>query len=154
MISFRLVLALCSISLSGFAVAGAWDIGPFDNDDALDWVWELESSADFSAIESALAPAAHRHSYLEAPDGSMAIAAAEVVAALLGNPQPHLPEEVKIWVKGRQLETDSDLVVAARKAIVAVQDTDKSELAQLWSDSEESFAAWQSSLADLARRLN
>lgn len=29
---------------------GAWGHGPFDNDDAGDWVWELEESEDFSVV--------------------------------------------------------------------------------------------------------
>lgn len=149
----RLALVLFCVSCNGSAVAGAWDVGPFENDDALDWVWELESSSGFAVLESALATAANRPSYLEAPDGSIAVAAAEVVAALLGNPQPQLPEEVINWIRGKNLEADSDLVVAARKAVAAVQDIERSELAQLWSDSEDTFAAWQSSLADLANRL-
>ena len=85
--------------------------------------------------------------------GTMAIAAAEVVAALLGNPYPDLPDEVANWVDGKSLAADSALVEAARKAIDAVQDAETSELAQLWSDDPESLAAWRNSLADLANRL-
>lgn len=41
----------------------------------------------------------------------------------------------------------------ARRAIARVQDTDTSELAQLWGDSPEVAEEWKSQLADLAERL-
>ena len=33
---------------------GAWDFGPFDNDDAGDWLYDLEKSSDTSVIAEAL----------------------------------------------------------------------------------------------------
>lgn len=110
-------LVLAIFFLASNAGAGAWDAGPFDNDDALDWVWELESSVDLSAVEAALKAAANGGSYLEAPTGSAAIAAAEVVAALLGNPHPQLPDEIRSWVNDRSLAKDDKLVELARKRL-------------------------------------
>ena len=87
----RIILAICTLTWAGFATAGAWDTGPFDNDDALDWVWELSESNDLAVIEATLESAANSSGYLEAPTASMAIAAAEVVAALRGNPGQDCP---------------------------------------------------------------
>ena len=133
--------------------AGAWDVGPFENDDALDWVWELESSSDLSAIEAALRAGANNDSYIEAPTGSAAIAAAEVVAALLGKPHPQLPDEVKSWVSKNSMLKGDKLVGLATEVIESVQDPANSELAQLWSESGEFFGEWESSLSDLQQRL-
>ena len=36
---------------------GAWGIGSFENDEALDWLSDLVASGDASVIESALAAA-------------------------------------------------------------------------------------------------
>ena len=138
---------------SCLALAGGWDVGPFDNDDALDWVWELSESSDLSVVEEALQSAISTSGYLEAPTGSIAVAAAEVVAALKGKPRAQLPDEVTSWVASHQLEVDDQLVKAARQAIVHVKNSESSELAQLWSDSDELLNQWHKDLADLARRL-
>ena len=142
-------LLLCS----SLALSGGWDVGPFDNDDALDWVWELSESNDISVVEEALQNAISTSGYLEAPTGSVALAAAEVVAALKGQPRAQLPDEVTTWVASHQLEVDDQLVKAARQAIAHVKNSQSSELAQLWSDSEELLNQWHKDLADLERRL-
>lgn len=138
---------------SSQAIAGAWDIGPFDNDDALDWVWELSESNDLSVVRGALQEANSNSAYLEAPSASIAHAAAEVVAALRGNPRAQLPAEVSEWVENQDTELDENLVVAARKAVVRIQDPDTSELAQLWADSDKLLQQWHKELANLALRL-
>ena len=62
---------------------GAWGTGPFDDDNASDWVWELQEADDWRVVEQALRGAADvdATTYLEAPDGQIAWAAAAVVAA-------------------------------------------------------------------------
>jgi len=146
-----LILAISFLGQN--ALAGAWDMGSFDNDDALDWVYELESTSDLSAIITALTAVANNDSYIQAPTGSAAVAAAEVVAALLGNAHPQLPPEVVAWVDGRSLSKDNELVGLAKKAIAAVQHPTKSELAQLWGESGEYLADWKAGLSDLDQRL-
>ena len=66
---------------------GAWDATSFGNDAANDWAHDLEESDDLSVIEEAL------QAILDLGDGDLgtgdserAIAAAEVVAWLLGRP--------------------------------------------------------------------
>jgi len=146
-----LILAISFLGQN--AHAGAWDMGSFDNDDALDWVWELESSNDFSVVRMALSAVANNDSYIQAPTGSAAIAAAEVVAALLGNAHPQLPPEIVAWVDGRSHTEDDELVGLAKKAIAAVQRPSKSELAQLWGESGQYLADWKAGLSDLEQRL-
>ncbi|SFN43433.1 protein of unknown function [Formivibrio citricus] len=63
-----------------FAQAGAWGEGAFDNDDALDWVAQCTRSKDITPVSRAL-QAVLSTEYIEAPEGSAAIAAAEVVAS-------------------------------------------------------------------------
>ena len=65
---------------------GAWGIGHFDNDDAGDWVWELEDSKSLAPVASAIATVEASPDYLESPDACVALAAAETIAASLGNP--------------------------------------------------------------------
>ena len=147
------LITLVAVSCTGLAHAGAWDTGPFDNDDALDWVWQLTESDDLSVVEDALNNALESSAYLEAPMGSMAVAAAEVVAALKGNPRAELPPEVSEWVDAQDFAVDDNLAASARRAVAQVRNAATSELAQLWADSDELAAAWNSDLDDLLERL-
>lgn len=149
----RITLAAWILVWSSSVLAGAWDTGSFDNDDALDWVWELSESDDLSAVENAVSAAANASDYLEAPTASMAIAAAEVIAALKGNPGPNLPQEVAEWVQANQIAVGEGVLKAARKAIENIKNVEMSELAQLWSKSADLSEVWRADLDDLLQRL-
>ena len=77
---------------------GAWGTGPFDNDDAGDWVYELEQAGDLGFVRETLTTAAEAGDYLEMPDGNNAVAAAAVVAAALDQSHDGLPEDVVAWL--------------------------------------------------------
>lgn len=130
---------------------GAWDIGPFDNDDAADWLYQLEESDDTSVIAAALDSVTEvGDDYLEAPDCSCALAAAEIVAALHGHPMAGLSDEAKAWLeKNRGLDV-SELVEEAVAAVQRVRTN--SELKELWEESDE-LPKWEASLDDVTRRL-
>ena len=74
---------------------GAWGYLPFENDDALDWLDELEAGGA-EVVRGAVAKA--NGGYVEAAEGSIAITAAEVTSASQGNPSGDLPENVADWV--------------------------------------------------------
>ena len=132
---------------------GAWGIGNFENDEALDWVFELESSEDLSVVLDTLNAINHGgEEYLDATDCSRALAAAEVIAALHGNPPTNLPEEVAAWVEahGRHLALNHTVLEEARSALSAI--LQESELQELWEETEE-YDTWRGLVADLRRRL-
>ena len=126
---------------------GAWGYLPFENDDALDWLDELEAGGS-DVVRSALAKAGD--GYIEAPDGAIAIAAAEVASASQGNPLGELPENVADWVTAHGAELSAEDVQMALEAVERVAG-EKSELAELWDDADE--PEWRESLDDLAERL-
>jgi hypothetical protein len=129
---------------------GADGHGPFDNDDAMDWVAELAEADDESVLAEALeAVSLDADEYVDATDASVAVAAAEVVAALLDQPADELPEEVWDFVE-RQRGVKPSLVKLARKAVTRV--LKDSELRELWEESD-GFEAWKDSLEDLLSRL-
>lgn len=129
---------------------GAWGHEPFGNDDAADWLCELLESDDHSVIETALdAVATDADEYREAPECSSAIAAAEIVAAMLGRPSPSLPSEAAEWVVGKP-EPSQALVARAVRAVSAV--FQESELQELWADSED-YKSWEAVTTDLLARL-
>jgi hypothetical protein len=129
---------------------GAWGVGSFENDDALDWLAELEAEglpAAGGALQSVLDLA---DDYLEAPECSAGLAASEIIAALRGNPAKNLPEKAAAWIAAHPGDPGSDLVTIARQAVDTIV-TD-SELAELWSESGD-VEEWRSAVMDLQRRL-
>jgi hypothetical protein len=91
-------------------------------------------------------------SYLEAPQASAAVAAAEVVAALAGDPAANLPSDVTAWVEAhRQSGVTDDLRDLAQRTVVRVEAN--SELRELWDESDDGGATWRRRLSDLLMRL-
>ena len=129
---------------------GAWAVGHFDNDDALDWAIELAAAPDTSAIESALRVVVERsEAYLEATEAAQALAAAEVVATLHGTGGPGLPADVDAWV-ARHRPADGDLAALALQAVRRVRLD--SELKDLWGESDAA-EDWNEAISDLEKRL-
>jgi len=130
---------------------GTWGHDSFEDDDALDWVFELEKSTDTSVVFKALnAVTDGAEDLLEAPVCAMAIAAAEVVAALDGHRAPSLPEQVVEWIKGKP-KPGTDLKAKALRAIDAIL-TD-SELKSCWEDAGEHYPKWVAAVERLKARL-
>ena len=126
---------------------GAWGYLPFENDDALDWLDELEGGGA-DVIRGALAKAGN--GYVDAPEGSIAVAAADITAACQGNPSGDLPENVADWVTAHGAEIIAEDVELALEAVGRVAG-EESELAELWDDADE--PEWRESLEDLSERL-
>jgi hypothetical protein len=115
---------------------GAWGTGPFDNDDAADWAYELDEAIDLSPVLQALAGATDGDGYLERPEGATALAAAAVLAATFDGDLRGLPEAVGEWVDGQPgMSTKGDARLAL-DALVRVMSED-SELRELWEDSPD-----------------
>lgn len=129
---------------------GAWGTHNFANDDAMDWLAELEdnglaaTSSAFAAVDEAA------DDYLDASIAACALAAAEVIAALHGRPSPTLPEEIITWVAANPGDPGKALLASARRTIDVVGK--QSELRDLWEETDE-FETWRAELSDLKGRL-
>lgn len=132
---------------------GTWGVGPFANDEALDFLGEIESLAQADRLGALARPIDHvafSGGYLEAMDLAEAIAAAAVVGAVL-NPaaaqaEPYLPD----WVRQARPDTlDNGLVERARKALRRARQPGDNELHELYVEA----GAAQEWLADLSRVL-
>jgi hypothetical protein len=123
----------------------------FENDAALDWLADLEESNGLDlVVESLETP--REDGYLDADVGVTAIAAAEVVAALVDRPSASLPDGALEWVAQYASDSHSALVPKAIAVIGEVLGTN-SELRELWEENEEDFPTWESTLLDLKARL-
>ncbi len=129
---------------------GAWGVGTFENDDASDWVYQLEEADDLDLVRVTLQAAADPEGYLEAPICCMALAAAEVVAALSGRAAPDLPEEIRTWVGAQGRRPPPELRTLSVKALDQV--AADSELKELWAESDE-HGVWVDRLQELRARL-
>ena len=117
---------------------GAWGTGPFQNDEALDYLAAVEESGGagrLGALERPLEHVVHSGAYLEAPEVTEAVAAAAVVGAVL-NPaaalgEPYLPDWV-VQVPPDRL--DNELVELARRALRRALQPQDNEAHELWTE--------------------
>jgi hypothetical protein len=131
---------------------GAWGSGSFENDDASDWIADFCDDPDEDSITDALSTVAEMGAddYLEAPDCSVGLAAAEVVAALKGAPSADMPDEAKDCVSKLKIKAEPDMVSLASRAVERIKTN--SELKELWDESEHP-AEWYAAVANLEARL-
>ena len=126
---------------------GAWGLRFDQNDDAADWLAEFADEPSWEAVDSALSACSAE--YVEAPECSMALAAAEVVAAGLGSPSSDLDEAVLEWATGNSSGA-AGRRQAAQVALARIRDD--SELNELWQEADE-YADWQASVNETLARL-
>jgi len=130
---------------------GAWGKEPFENDDALDFMEELQSHPTWEEVRGEFNNALAAGSYLEAPDGSQVVAGAALVASNLGAGN-FLPEEYAD-IPSKMGAMPKDLVLLARKAIAKVLG-EGSELKELWQENESEYADWLKTLTDIQTVLD
>jgi Domain of unknown function (DUF4259) len=127
---------------------GGWGTGSFENDDAQGFLGQLKSFG-IDDLRRILARAAERD-YMEAPESSIVIAAAEMIAALKGAPSEAVPREMEEWVGKAQGGSSPELNELARRAVNRVRIN--SELKDLWLEAE-GLNEWSAGLRDLEQRL-
>lgn len=130
---------------------GTWGIKTFDNDGTSDWLWDLEESDDTSILRQALEP--EETEYLEAPDGEIIIAAAEIINAIRNGQREGLPENALRWIEDHKGLDVSSLVKKAISMLDRVL-AENSELNELWEENEEDYPQWQADVTDLQKKLS
>lgn len=133
---------------------GAWGHGSFENDDACDLACDLTECTDLSLLEEALSAAINPDDYLEAPEASRALAAVEVVLALLGRPTAAMAEEEALmaWVAACNQVPPPAMLPLAHLALQRVQAED-CELRELKEESD-GLEAWMAEVQALQSCLS
>jgi hypothetical protein len=131
---------------------GAWGLGPFDNDDAADWLGTLSDVSDLSSLRIALRLRWFDYLYLQAPKGCVIVAASEVLASALGRESPDLPVSAKNWVKLNSRLPYKSLVNTAHIALQRVLGR-RSELRELWNENPPARMEWQEQMQALLHRI-
>lgn len=129
---------------------GAWADGPFDNDDALDFVDDLAEAPDWRTVVRMIDHVAKQAGYLEAPEGSIAVAAAAIVAAAVGD-ATILPDNHR-QLKAALGAPPEGAVALARAALARVV-APASELDELWQGGDD-HDTWLTQIAALQTTLS
>jgi hypothetical protein len=127
---------------------GAWGTGSFENDDAKDWLAGL-STITPPDLAQILVEAADHPGYLESPAASVAVAAAEVVAAWNGSPAPAAPREIAEWTGKNPQALTPELKALTLRALERVRKN--SELKDLWLEAD-GLNDWTAAIQDLQTR--
>ncbi|HEX8904957.1 MAG TPA: DUF4259 domain-containing protein [Longimicrobiaceae bacterium] len=133
----------------GEEAMGAWGVGVFDNDTALDWIDTLEQMGA-EALVVAFQTIAEEDERVEVEQARIALAAAEAVAAARGYAPPELPGELAEWVDAHGGEVDAALAAQAADAVKRIHD--RSDLADMWAE-DDSAGEWEAKIGDLLERL-
>jgi len=127
-----------------------WGMGIFENDDSLDWIYDLADAGSLARVSAALdVIIRNKDEFLELSDCRIALAAAEIIAAMHGDPSPDLPEEAEEWIGDKILENEN-LRAKAEDAVVLI--LRNSELKEKWECSVN-FEKWQIKIQNLQKRL-
>lgn len=135
---------------------GSWGEGNFENDDALDWVYDLENSKGLNTLLFPLYVINSYAEYLSLPDCCEALAASEIIAASLSGDFSNIPEEAKFWLDqrqglfGKKPKITEDNALSAKTAIEKI--VYDSELKDLWEESDH-FDDWLKVQNDLLEKI-
>lgn len=99
---------------------GAFGFDVFENDDALDWVDEYKSGGGIRMIQDALNTALSED-YLEIPEASTGLAAAEFLAILNMSPSEDLDSSYIRIAQSKKVLLTADLLAKARSAVTRIQ---------------------------------
>jgi hypothetical protein len=140
---------------------GAWGIKTFENDGAMDWLGDfLEEPSEkrildtFSPQSNVIQPSfigklmgKKAESIPRELEGDEVLAAAEVVASILGRPSTNNPDELK---SPPSITLSPTTVAKALAAIDAIMQ--ESNLKECWEETDD-FQAWKAEVEDLRTRL-
>lgn len=131
---------------------GAWGVGAFENDTALDWLADFDDEGADAIVEALeTVGEADADAFVDVDEASCALAAAELVAALKTGDTSRLPDTAVTSLASYR----DDIVVAdlRRLALGAISRIKSdSELNDLWRDSDD-HDDWTSELDALVDRL-
>lgn len=132
---------------------GKRGVGSFENDQAMDFVGELEGTKDLSLLEAALdLEDEDEDEDLDASIGEDIVVAGEIVAALMGKPGRDLPAGASAWVaahRGIDVSTLRPKAIHLLRAVLS----EGSKLRQQWARNAKDGPRWQGSVTELLARL-
>ncbi len=129
---------------------GTWGHNAFENDNAADWLVELENSDDPLIVENALACVDKAPADAEMCDCEEAVGAATIAAGARYDPPVRLPRQARRWVKATGFVPSNKLLRLGLRVAKSIRR--RSELQQAWQDSGN-LPRWDRSLERLCSKL-
>lgn len=129
---------------------GAWGLGIFENDDALDWVANLRNANDTEVLKNIFHERIANRNEPNLFRESALLAASEIIAHAKGRGDEDLPDEAQEFLKRVEIKEVTALTAEAARATESI--LKQSELKELW---EESSAGdeWTQMVGELLMRL-
>lgn len=113
--------------------AGTWGEGVFENDAAADWLYELEGDVDPQLLRGVF-EAVPAEGFIGAWECQLALAAGAIVQAMVTGQTEVLPNSVRHWAVART--SGQSLQSLAAESVGRCMEPERSELAQLWQESD------------------
>jgi hypothetical protein len=129
---------------------GAFGTKNFQNDPAMDFKEEFVTNPSLETVENALLLNDYEEGeeYLEVDEACAALAAAEIVAAILGKPSADFPSNLQKTI--HPISSNTKLQKLARKIVKQI--AKESELQKLWAEGDK-LDEWLAVQKDLLNRL-
>ena len=128
---------------------GAWSAGPFDNDDAADFMIELEGAPSWQMVTEAFDAVLSQPGYVELTDGARVCAAAALITIATGKSDVSAQDyHMTLDAMG---PVPLGLALKARQALRQIS-TGNSEIRELYLDSG-SYANWTETIAAIDQAL-
>jgi hypothetical protein len=118
---------------------GAWDNGPFDNDDAADFAGDISETAAHrvaAQLEEALTAVTNADGYVEAPAMNQALAAAAIVAVLMNPELPVPPSLDQSWIESARVAPPTHLRGVAAQLFARSFQPQDNEWFELWAEAD------------------
>lgn len=131
---------------------GAWGVGIFENDAAMDWTVDFQHAPSEQTLRATF-EATTVDGYLEREVGCSALAAAELLAASRGKPCQDIPQALQDWAAASPGVATPELRAQALAAIERVMIEESSEVAESWLTTDDA-AEWKALVEDLKKRLS
>lgn len=134
---------------------GAWGHGPFEDDGALDFVWDIEEAENPKETIIEALDHAVESDYLETDEASAAIVSAAYIDSAINGTKytkPGMSEAYEADTFSTRFP-EVDLSDLKSKAVAALEKVigEGSELKELWEESDE--PAWQQGIEEMIKRL-
>jgi hypothetical protein len=130
---------------------GAWGLGNFENDSAMDWLVDFAVKPELSVIEEPFNTVLNATEFIDSEESFVALAASEIIAACGDLPCNDFPEDISLKELKplMKLETISRAIQVIYKILHFEQ---HSELRELWQESDE-YEDWIAIQNELIKRL-
>ena len=130
---------------------GAWGMGPFDNDGALDQLGDLDGGEETAnRLTTVMREILDEDDYVEGPEMSGAVAVACLVGARVIGAEPDAVAAQ--WLESNPFEPSTELRDLARATIDRATRPDDNELYELWEESG-SLDTWLTTLTPYRQAL-